>query len=424
MAKSQEEERRINALFSPIRNNSVNPQDRRSKYDYWTKRIIDYLKTNAKCTFTLNDLNNAFQRNGSIPHCLPMIIEDLSRCKLIIRENDFLKDPSKSWILWSLDMLIKKPFAYAFLSMKNILIGNVENVDESYIHIEPLKSIANFILSAAESKEHDFLMTVTEILKDCQQNEQYKTITEDTVILAVQWLQYNKKAVICKDSNEKIDKLLIKFSKNTVNDITEFDKAIYKLREEEHKLLKGIQLLNEERNHVIEEAKSSLKNGNRNVARTYVKQKKDLEHRIDNHHQILSNVKSIKAHIQNTEVTSSVYETFKKSSIFIKQLRKDQPTEYDIKDVIEDISEAISEMKETEIEINEAMPNPYTDSDLEEELEMLCSDKITIPETDVKSNSLCETLNINAIKINEQDIPYPITTKSQTTKKIREALLE
>lgn len=74
---SQEE--RMNALFSPFRSKSANPQDWISKYKFWHNLIYEWLEYTMQCSFSINDLNEAFKRRGCTPLCLVTVIEELLR---------------------------------------------------------------------------------------------------------------------------------------------------------------------------------------------------------------------------------------------------------------------------------------------------------------------------------------------------------
>jgi len=73
------QEERMNALFSPFRSKSVNPQDWISKYKFWNNLIYEWLKHTMECNFSIIDLNEAFKRKGCRPLCLVTVIEELLR---------------------------------------------------------------------------------------------------------------------------------------------------------------------------------------------------------------------------------------------------------------------------------------------------------------------------------------------------------
>lgn len=76
MPKCWNEEERINALFSPFRSKSANPQDWTSKYKFWQNLIYEWLKYTARCSFSTTDLNGAFKRKGCTPLCLVTVVEE------------------------------------------------------------------------------------------------------------------------------------------------------------------------------------------------------------------------------------------------------------------------------------------------------------------------------------------------------------
>ncbi|XP_050449088.1 charged multivesicular body protein 7 [Cataglyphis hispanica] len=381
------QEERMSALFSPFRSKSANPQDWISKYKFWHDLIYEWLKYNMQCSFSIIDLNEAFKRRGCTPLCLITVIEELLRNNEIIQETDFFQEPCETWAAWSIDIFIKKPISWSFSKVKNYIVGqNVNNTEVRYIHLRIVQELGDIILSIADIKKDNILFSISEIVEYCE-NKTKKHISENTVRLVLEWLRHRKKISVKKNFDSH-NELLIKICTQTVNEITEVEEGIYKLIKQENELIKEIELMEQEKLNIINETKSYLAKGLRQMAKTRLRRKMELEKTIEKRAQTLTNLRTLITNIEDAHSNVTVLSAYKTGSDILKKIQQDDLTEHDVRDIMDDINELLEEKQEIDSVLSESLHLTDSDAELEKELaELLNKDNDDIDDSNIVSES-------------------------------------
>ena len=75
----------MDVLFSPFRENRrVNPRSWDSKLSFWTDMIRRYFSYNKLLIFNARQLPVMFERNGKVPACLKIVLEDLTKYVFVL----------------------------------------------------------------------------------------------------------------------------------------------------------------------------------------------------------------------------------------------------------------------------------------------------------------------------------------------------
>ncbi|GAB1860046.1 Charged multivesicular body protein 7 [Camponotus japonicus] len=380
------QEERMSALFSPFRSKSANPQDWISKYKFWNNLIYEWLEYTMQCSFSIIDLNEAFKRRGCTPLCLVTVIEELIRNNEIIKETDFFQEPCETWTAWSIDVFIKKPISWSFSKVKNYIVGqNVNNLEVRYIHLRIVQELGDIILSIVDIKKDNVLFLISEIVEYCKSKTK-KQISDNTVRLVLEWLRRRKKVTFRKSFNSN-NELLVKISTQTVNEITEVEEGMYKLIKQENELIKEIELMEQEKLNIINEAKSYLAKELRQMAKTRLRRKMELEKTIEKRAQALANLRTLITNIEDAHSNSAVLSAYKTGSDVLKKIGQNDLTEYNVRDVMDDINEILEEKQEIDSVLSETLNLTDSDAELEKELaELLNKDNVDISNTIFESN--------------------------------------
>ncbi|EFN71200.1 Charged multivesicular body protein 7 [Camponotus floridanus] len=370
------QEERMSALFSPFRSKSANPQDWISKYKFWNNLIYEWLEYTMQCSFSIIDLNEAFKRRGCTPLCLVTVIEELLRNNEIIKETDFFQEPCETWTAWSIDIFIKKPISWSFSKVKNYIVGqNVNNLEVRYIHLRIVQELGDIILSIVDIKKDNVLFLISEIVEYCKSKTK-KKISDNTVRLVLEWLRRRKKVTFRKSFNSN-NELLVKISTQTVNEITEVEEGMYKLIKQENELIKEIELMEQEKLNIINEAKSYLTKELRQMAKTRLRRKIELEKTIEKRAQALANLRILITNIEDAHSNSAVLSAYKTGSDVLKKIGQNDLTEYNVRDVMDDINEILEEKQEIDTVLSETLNLTDSDAELEKELaELLNKDNV------------------------------------------------
>lgn len=68
---------RINALFAPFRQKTVNPEDWESKLKFWSNLIKKWCEIKGCANFTMLELKKVFVENKRSPACLETVIQEM-----------------------------------------------------------------------------------------------------------------------------------------------------------------------------------------------------------------------------------------------------------------------------------------------------------------------------------------------------------
>ncbi|XP_076748835.1 charged multivesicular body protein 7 [Xylocopa sonorina] len=420
MPKCWNEEERIGSLFSPFRSKSVNPQDWVSKYKFWQNLIYEWLKHTKKSSFSIADLNSAFKRKGCTPLCLVTVVEELVRNNEIVPEAEFLKEPCESWTAWSVDIFMKRPLIWSLTKVKSYIVDNEINRETKYVHLQVVREFADILFSLLEEKKENILISFSDLVRSYRSTMD-KNISDNTIMLLLIWLKREKKVVFRTSDNE--NELLIKIAIHPSDKISEIEEGLYKLMKQENELIKEIELMEKEKVNILNETKTCLAKGLRQVAKTHLKKNKKLETVIEKRAQTLDNIRSVITSIQDTHTNTAVLSAYKTGSEVLKKLNESGLSESYVKDVMDDLSEALEEQKEVEFILSESLTNDDLNTDLEAELtELMKLDADALPSVpNTKINTDIDELqkDITNLCIEEPIVPkVPPESKNIRDKKI------
>lgn len=81
---------RMNFLFSPFRERSVNPEGYDAKLNFWINTIQDLCVKSQCPVISGTALSAAFERKNRQPVCLDIVLESMIRCAIFLWFNVYL----------------------------------------------------------------------------------------------------------------------------------------------------------------------------------------------------------------------------------------------------------------------------------------------------------------------------------------------
>ena len=238
------------------------------------------------------------------------------RNREIISEGDFLKESSGTWTAWAIDTMVKRPVVWSFSKLKNYIVKDVIDIDTKYIHLKTVRELGNLILSTIN--EDNILTPLSQVTKNCIEKSGNSNITEENVKLALLWLRSSKKAAFRGENLHNESELLVKISASGVQDVSEAEEGLFKLMEQEKLIVKNIERLEIERNAILMKAKSSLASGLREVAKTCVRKKREVDKTIEKRSAALHNVQTLIARIHDAHSNTEILSAYKTGSNILK----------------------------------------------------------------------------------------------------------
>ncbi|KAM5306799.1 charged multivesicular body protein 7 isoform 3-T3 [Glossophaga mutica] len=135
----EEDEERMSFLFSAFkRSREVNSTDWDSKMGFWAPLVLSHSRRQGVVRLRLRDLQEAFQRKGSVPLGLATVLQDLLRRGELQRESDFMASVDSSWISWGVGVFLLKPLKW---TLSNMLGDNKVPAEEVLVAVELLKIV-------------------------------------------------------------------------------------------------------------------------------------------------------------------------------------------------------------------------------------------------------------------------------------------
>lgn len=259
------DEKRINVIFAPLRNKTVNPKDWENKISSWKTVIKTYCDTNDVYSFTLSSLNNIFIRNGRPPSCLREVIVEMAKEGEVQIMEIFIKENSESWSGWATDILIKRPLSWSYNKLKNTLFAESDH-DYAYVHLDVINSKCDTLLTLVPDNCKNKLICLEDLLTILGK----KSSDIDNIKLLLHNMKNQCKLdTVTLDSKNKKDVLqtvLIKFADGEkVNPVSEIDIGIYTLEKNENIISKNIENLEDQIQKCIKEAKMHLSKNHRQM---------------------------------------------------------------------------------------------------------------------------------------------------------------
>lgn len=360
------DENRVNVLFAPFRSKSVNPKDWESKYEFWRNLIKSYCLHFKLSFFRIEDLQKAFAKDGRIPACLPDVLREMHINRDLQTTKDFVNIPAETWSLWAADIIIKKPIIWSWNKLKSTVIST-NNVDLNYVHTAALKSIAEDLGKSVSS------LNIKSHIGDVKSIEDFSHHQVDNINILLNYLLINRKCSLREINTGDAKTTLIKFSDKGER-ITDREVDIYTLECTERIIGNSIEKYETEIQSIVKDAKNHLVKGHRQMAKTCLKKKKEIEKRVEARSNALFNVQTLLLRIEDTKDDVIVMDTYKKA---LSSLRTTFKSDILNEDAVADTMLELAEVLDVhdDIQSNLAQAIREDDADLEAELaDLIASD--------------------------------------------------
>ena len=257
------DEVRMNVLFAPSRNRSVNAKDWDSKYEFWKNLIYTYCSHKRIYVFKTTDLSKAFNKNGRSPACLDVVIDEMHRNGVLKTLDVFMRSPATTWKGWAADTFVRAPILWSY----NKIVSSVSTPDaeKTYVHVQVIETCSNRLLDDVPENLFDKVLDVKELL--CVSSEKHENLK-----LLLHDLSRKRKVCVRQLVNKNAAKesvILVKFSDYKADDgITDLDVDVFMLEQSEKTLTASVEKLETEAAALTRTVKSYLVKGQRHAVRT------------------------------------------------------------------------------------------------------------------------------------------------------------
>ncbi|XP_063130563.1 charged multivesicular body protein 7 isoform X1 [Rattus norvegicus] len=318
----EEDEERMSFLFSAFkRSREVNSTDWDSKMGFWAPLVLSHSRRQGVVRLRLRDLQEAFQRKGSVPLGLATVLQDLLRRGELQRESDFMASVDSSWISWGVGVFLLKPLKW---TLSNMLGDNKVPAEEVLVAVELLKEKAEEVYRLYQNSplsSHP-VVALSELSALCANS----CPDERTFYLVLLQLQKEKRVTVLEQNGEKI----VKFARGPhakVSPVNDVDVGVYQLMQSEQLLSQKVESLSQESERCKEEARRACRAGKKQLALRSLKAKQRTEKRIEALHAKLDTVQGILDRIYASQTDQMVFNAYQAGVGALKLSMKDVTVE-------------------------------------------------------------------------------------------------
>ncbi|XP_038603025.1 charged multivesicular body protein 7 [Tachyglossus aculeatus] len=371
----EEDEERMSFLFSAFkRSREVNSTDWDSKMGFWAPLVLSRSRRQGAVRLRLRDLQEAFQRKGSVPLGLATVLQDLLRRGELQRESDFMASVDSSWISWGVGVFLLKPLKW---TLSNVLGDNKVPAEEVLVAVELLKEKAEeaYRLYLNSPLSSHPVVALSELSTLCASS----CPDERTFYLLLLQLQKEKRVTVLEQNGEKI----VKFARGLhakVSPVNDVDVGVYQLMQSERLLSRKVESLSQEAERCKEDARRACRAGKKQLALRCLKSKQRTEKRIEALHAKLDTVQGILDRIYASQTDQMVFNAYQAGVGALKLSMKDVTVEK-----AESLVDQIQELCDTQDEVVQTLAGvginglDIDNEELEKELDILLQDTTKEP---------------------------------------------
>ncbi|XP_014115046.1 PREDICTED: charged multivesicular body protein 7 isoform X1 [Pseudopodoces humilis] len=366
------DDERMAFLFSAFKQSrEVNSTEWDSKMAFWVGLVLARGRRRGAVRTCLRELQNGFERRGSVPLGLGTVLRELLRRGKLQRESDFMASVDSSWISWGVGVFILKPLKWTLSSMLGD--SKIPEEEEVLIYVELLQEKAEEVYRLYQNSalsSHP-VVALSELRSLCAG----LCPDERTFYLLLLQLQKEKRVTILEQNGEKI----VKFARGLhakVSPMNDVDIGVYQLMQSEQLLSQKVESLSQEAEKCKEDARSACRAGKKQLALRCLKSKRRTERRIEELHSKLDAVQGILDRIYASQTDQMVFNAYQAGVGALKLSMKDVTVER-----AENLVDQIQELCDTQDEVAQTLAgvgiNGLAEMDseeLEKELDSLLQD--------------------------------------------------
>ncbi|KAJ7305177.1 hypothetical protein JRQ81_011083 [Phrynocephalus forsythii] len=374
------DEERMAFLFSAFKQSrEVNATEWDSKMGFWSELVLRWGRRRGRgggggggggVRTCLRELQQAFERRGSLPLGLGAVLRELLRRGKLQRESDFMASVDSSWISWGVGVFILKPLKWTLSSVLGD--SKVPEEEEILIYVELLQEKAEEVYHLYQNStlsSHP-VVGLAELRSLCS------SICPDerTFCLVLLQLQKEKRVTVLEQNGNKI----MKFARGLhakVSPVNDVDIGVYQLMQSEQLLSQKVESLAQQAERWKDEARVACKARKKQQALRCLKSKQRTERRIAELHSKLDVVQGILDRIYASQTDQMVFNAYQAGVGALKLSMKDVTVEK-----AENLVDQIQELCDTQDEVAQTLAgvgingSEADSEELEKELDNLLLD--------------------------------------------------
>ena len=442
---------RMNVLYAPFRDKSINPIGYESKLNAWQDAIKNYMRSEKTAVIEVEQLTRAFSFKDKKPRCLDQVLIESIRANQLILESDYrasLQPDQRGWVPWAVGLgfeyLVKKPVSATFNWAWSSLVGEgKKEIREPIVHREMIEELSEKLYQKCAEpscrekmqRESGTLSNVSSVENaveyDILRRETQSIVADEkTLFIVLTFLQSQGKLglshVSCGDAEKtwvifdgdspsknptppkSSSSLFATSVKNQVKkELTEREKTLLQLEATTKELTRQIHAIHAEMAERQEEAKRHLAAGIRPLALNALKRKKLLQAKLEAREKSLDNIEVMKSKLQDVDSAKMVVSAYKDAVAALNKSLSENDVD-SIEETMDEMRDALDRQAEVEEALSGKILRDEEDEDeLEFELEQILNEsdgeaKVVLPE--VPTDDIGDLLDQLCISPMKQEI--------------------
>jgi len=389
---------RLDVLYAPFRDKSVNPKGYESKLSTWQDAIKQYMRINKTPVIEVEEVMRAFTFDGKSPRCINQVLIESIQNKNVVSEVEYcnsLHDDERGWLPWAVGLgfnyLVKKPvsmtLSWAWMSI--VGSGSSSPVKGNFISGEMVEELSEGLqrllgdpafrerltkngegiggaLTGVSSSGEDAAAVEFEVLR-----RETSSVANDEKTLSILLAHLQRKGKVrmskltigdeektfvflnghraAADNAPTTTSLFSTPLKNepTKKTLTEKEKTLIQLDVTAKKLVHEIETIHGEMTQLQERAKEYLAKGIKPLALNALKRKKMLQGKVDAREKSLDNVQVMISKLQDVDSNKMVFAAYKDAVAALNKSLSEADVD-SIDDTMDDMREALEKQAEVE----------------------------------------------------------------------------
>lgn len=328
------------------------------KLQFWKGMIENYCEFKRSARVSVQELKHVFKRYGTTPCCLQDVISRMLAEGSVIDEDKFMQQPKSFFEVW-VNNLFVKPLKKGVEMITETLITKTNNEHNMFIVISAVMLQSQYLLNHIE--RHSWFNQI--ISMDDLTNEDIEGLSQDGIVPVLHYLSSaSKKLSIEVAGNQSESKhplnLLLKFFGpcNHAIPITEVERSIFSLEQTEKLLLRKIERLEQIKKEILEKARKSVHDGNKELAKIWLRKKRLMENNEVKQINLLDSVQTMSHQIRSSMSDLEILSIYQTGLKTIKQIHSESSMSLDnVRKVIDETHIVFDQQNELETMISEAL---------------------------------------------------------------------
>lgn len=363
----------MSVLLNTFRPKQVNEEHYNQKMKFWKELIEDYCLFKGTAKVNVAELKQVFKRKGTVPYCLQTVFDEMTAEGNLINKETFMSPP-KSLTGWALDSLLVKPLSWGFGKIKEKIVSPTQDEQTLFVVKSAIAAQSKLLLEHIRNRHsYNNIISMDDLMGGV---DELDGLNGDGILLVLQHLSTEEKKVYIEENkteSEHHHKILLKFSEphQQAKPITDIERSIYNLEQTEKFLLKTIDKKEHDLNEVLKQVKDNLKDGKKQMAKTYLRKKHLMETDLIKTINVLDNVQTMLMRVRASNSDKEIVNTYKMGSEAIKKAFSDAGVNLEnVHDIIEDMQDVYADQEDFQAAISEPLRGlrEVDDSELEKEL--------------------------------------------------------